>query len=164
LLEATLRLEARQERLVEEVVNAVTRILQGATDASEAFLSDVLSRDQRYLAIADRLIRAEIERCHPLAVPASEAAGRLLDLYFAATRVDGALARGLIERARDVAGEVDSLAADRAGALQRITEAACQRSRNSAPDASTLDRLLTCPAKVYRSALEILALDDRFDV
>lgn len=141
LLEATLRLEPRQESLVEEIINAVARILQGATDASEAFLSDVLSRDQRYLAIADRLIRAEIQRCHPPAVPAFEAVGRLLDLYFAATRVDGALARGLIERARDVAGEVDSLAGDRAAALQRITEAAYQPSRTGAPDASTLDRL-----------------------
>jgi hypothetical protein len=141
LLEATLCVGPRQETLVEEIVNAVARNLQEAADASEAFLSDVLSRDQRYLTVADRLIRTELQRCAPPAVRASEAVGRLLDLYFAANRVDGALARTLIERARDVAGKADSLATDRAAALEMVTETVCQRAEADVPDASILDRL-----------------------
>jgi hypothetical protein len=37
-------------------------------------------------------------------------------------------------------------------------------TRKIPPGGSREKALLTCPAKVYRSALEILALDDRFDV
>jgi hypothetical protein len=141
LLEAAIALPSNEGALVDDILAAVDRALQGTRDDSEAVLADVLSHDKRYIGIADRLIRKEVQRCRPPAVPAIEAVARLLALYFAANRVDQSLARDLIEQARDVAGEIDSLAGDRGAALERAAAAACERAIDNGLDASILDRL-----------------------
>ncbi|BCS35486.1 hypothetical protein TBR22_A47170 [Luteitalea sp. TBR-22] len=140
LLEGVIALQKRDDKLVQEILDALERGRRGRRDDLDVLMPEVLSQDSRYLGVADRLVREELARCRPPSVPGPEAVGRLLALYKPARRIDQELARQVIEQARDVAGEVDSLAPDRAAALERITAAACSLS-DSGPDATLLDRI-----------------------
>jgi len=147
LLQGVVALPGRDEELVKAIIDAKRRALDGARDDADPAVTDVLSRDPRYVGLADTLLREELQRCRPPIVPGTEAVRRLLSFQDAARRVDPKLARALIEQAREIAGEIDSLVPDRATALEQVTSAACLRAAKQGPDASTLDRL--CALVMY---------------
>lgn len=124
LLEAIVALPGSHVALVREVVDAGEHALDRAGSLARIAGADVLSREERYLAEADRLIRKELEHCRPPAVPAREAMDRLFQLYHPAARISSSLARQVIVAARDVASEIDSRIYARAEALTGIAEAA----------------------------------------
>ncbi|HXO28686.1 MAG TPA: hypothetical protein VOA80_15160 [Thermoanaerobaculia bacterium] len=124
LMETILALPGNHVSLIREVVDAAERALGASQGLARIAGADVLSRDERYLAEADRLIRMELDHCRPPAVPARDAMERLFQLYHPAARIAAALARRVIVAARDVAGEIDSRIYARAEALTGIAEAA----------------------------------------
>lgn len=140
LLEGVVALKERDDTLVQAILDALERERRGNRDDLDVLVAEVLSLDSRYINVADRLVREELARCRPPAIPGPEAVGRLLAFYGPARRIDRQLARQFIEQARDVAGEVDSLAPDRLAALEQITTAACS-SAAAGPDAHLLDRV-----------------------
>ena len=141
LLEAILALPGSHVQLVREVIEAAERILGDSRGLVQIASARVLSRDERYLAEAERLIHMELERCRPPEIAAREAIDRLFRLYSPAVRINPSLGRRVIIAAREVASEIDSRIYARAKALTAIAEAAQQ---DLAP--ARLDELcaLTC--------------------
>ena len=122
LLEAVLALPGRHVPLVREVVEAAERALGKSRGLANAAGANELSRDERYLGEAERLIRKELEHCHPPEVPAREAMERIFYLYIPAARINSSLARRVIVAAREVASEIDSRIYARAEAITDIAE------------------------------------------
>jgi len=157
LLEGVIALPTRQEELVEEILREKEGALERGRDDADPAITDVLSRDPRYLAIADRLLRHELTRCRPPTVPGTEAVRRLLSFFMSARRIDSTLGWAFIEQARDIAGEIDSLIPVRSTALEQITTAACHRGPERGPDAGTLDQL--CALVTYWKGIDVESVD-----
>lgn len=124
LLEAVLALPAKNLPLAREAIDAAEHALGDSRRLAYAAAASVLSRDERYLGEADRLIRKELERCRPPETPAREAMERLFYLYSPAARINSSLARRVIGAAREVASEIDSRIYARAEAMTAIAESA----------------------------------------
>ncbi|OJT20011.1 hypothetical protein BO221_32970 [Archangium sp. Cb G35] len=168
LLEAVLALPGRRADLLKAVLEGGTRLLDGVREAEQFLWADILSRDDRYLAEADRWIRQELGDCRTSVVPAEEGVGRLLDLYNAARRVGLSLARTLVVTAREVASKLDSRIESRSASLFRLAQAATDAR---VPVAQELDRLCALfgywqgisPKKVSFGPDDVLGLLARLD-
>jgi hypothetical protein len=168
LLEAVLALPGRRVDLLEAVLEGGTRLLDGVREAEQFLWADILSRDDRYPAEADRWIRRELDSCRTSVVPAEEGVGRLLDLYNAARRVGPSLARTIVFTAREVASKIDSRIESRSASLFRLAQAAADARL---PVVQELDRLCAIfgywqgisPKKVNFGPDDVLSLLARLD-
>jgi hypothetical protein len=119
LLEAITFLPKYHRDLVQQICDAVDSVLSYSDDRGYARYADILSRDSRYYAQAEELIRKRRQEIRSAIPRAGEAVQELLSLYPAAARFDKELAYGLFSDARLAAGEWDGDIGGRAFALLR---------------------------------------------
>jgi hypothetical protein len=124
LLETILTHPESHVPLAREVIEVTKAVLAESGVLAPVACIDVLSRDERYLGEADRLVRETLDRCRSPEVTAGQGMQKLLQLYKPAARIGANLARRVIVAGRDIAGRIDSRIYARAEALSRIVELA----------------------------------------
>lgn len=117
LLQAITLLPDYHSDTVERILGTAEDVLAGTSNHGYDEYADVLSRDGRYYAQAERLINNRRREVRPPDYRASEAVQALLDLYPAASRFDRELAFDIFTDARLAATEWDGNIGGRAFAL-----------------------------------------------
>jgi hypothetical protein len=124
LLEAVIYLPTYEKDLVYKIRDESDRIMVSSFDRGYARYADILSKDERYYAQAEKLIMLRIEELSPSNYRASEIVQSLLSLYQIALRFNQELADNLFRKARTEASGLDGNIDDIALALTKTASRA----------------------------------------
>jgi len=127
LADAVLMLPGRRPERIAAIVALLEDEFDDASKRQYHFVADALSRDDRYLGDAEKLIRRALEVLQPRNTRFFLLQA-ILDLDEPAARIDRGLAKEVLSRARAAANSIDETIAARAGALLNVADAACGAS------------------------------------